>query len=71
MSHIYIYLLLHLVGVVVLLEAVDAKVEVLADGAVVAILYVLLAGVAGVDELVLALGVEKSMIEYSKEFWYK
>ena len=45
-------LLLHLVGVVVLLEAVDAEVEVLAHGAVVAVLDVLLAGVAGVDELV-------------------
>ena len=56
-------LLLHLVRVVVLLEAVHAQVEVLADGAVVTVLHALLARVARVDELVLALRVEKSMIE--------
>ena len=50
-------LLLHLVRVVVLLEAVHAEVEVLADGAVVPVLHALLARVARVDELVLALQV--------------
>ena len=48
--------LLHLVGVAVVLVAGHAKVEVLADGAVVARLHGFGAGVAVVDELVLALG---------------
>ena len=47
--------LLHLVGVAVLLVAGHAEVKVVADGAVVAGLHRLLAGVAGVHKLVLAL----------------
>ena len=47
--------LLHLVRVTVLLVAGHAEVEVVADGAVVARLHSLGAGVAVVDKLVLAL----------------
>ena len=47
--------LLHLVRVTVLLVAGHAEVEVVADGAVVARLHSLGAGIAVVDKLVLAL----------------
>lgn len=50
--------LLHLVVVSVLVVTVDAKVKVLAHGAMVSCLDALLASVAGVDELILSLGVQ-------------
>ncbi len=46
---------LHLVGMAVLLVAGHAQVEIVADGAVVARLHRLLAGVARVHKLVLTL----------------